>query len=108
MENSITTNHNVDEGFGESIHDELQKENVKVGDTITFRHSNQGVKKYNVIEEDGKKGVKLISETTGDDYDYESSQINGGKRRRRRRKSSKRKTHKRKGGKRRTRRRMRK
>lgn len=81
MENSITTNHNVDEGFGESIHDELQKENVKVGDTITFRHSNQG--------------VKLISETTGDDYDYESSQINGGKRKRYRKKSNKRRTNRR-------------
>jgi hypothetical protein len=90
MENYI-----VHESDGNTVLKELEtNDKINVGDTIEYISNNQfGVEKYRVIiDEDGKKGLKLIS-----DYDGE---YEGGKRKTHRHKSHKRKSHKRKSHKR--------
>jgi hypothetical protein len=91
------TNFSVYEGDGNSVQKQLQKKDVKVGDTIEFVPNNQeGYEKYEVInDEKDKKALKLI-----DSYDmqmereYESGSDKevGGKKKKRKGKSSKRKT----------------
>lgn len=94
------TNFSVHEGDGNSVQKQLQKKDVKVGDTIDFVPNNQqGYEKYEVIEDEkGGKKLKLI-----DSYDmqmaraeeaYESGSDKevGGKNKRRKCKSSKRKS----------------
>jgi len=89
------TNFSVHEGDGNSVQKQLQKKDVKVGDTIDFVPNNQqGYERYQVIEDEkGEKALKLI-----DSYDMqmeradESDEEVGGKKKRRKGKSSKRKT----------------
>jgi hypothetical protein len=73
-----------------SVYEKLRDRSVDVGDTIEFISNNQqGYKKYKVINDLGKKGLKLIN--SYDDW-------MGGRRKTRKRKSKshkRRKSHKR-------------
>jgi len=91
----MSTEHRI--GEEEDIYERVKDKDVDVGDTIEIISNNQqGWKKYKVINNLGKKGLKLIS--TYDDW-------SGGRKKTRRhkrknkshtRKSHKRKSHKRK------------
>jgi len=73
-----------------SVYEKLRDKSVDVGDTIEFISNNQqGYKKYKVINDLGKKGLKLIN--SYDDW-------MGGRRKTRKRKNKsnkRRKSHKR-------------
>jgi hypothetical protein len=56
----MSSNHVLYEG-DVSVYEKLQDKNVDVGDTIEYIPNNQqGYMKYKVINELGKKGIKLI------------------------------------------------
>ena len=83
-------NYRVYQEDGDTPYGELNSNsNITVGDTIEYFTSNQeGYKKYEVILENGNKGLKLIKDYYGDKK--------GGKRRRtnKRRRTHKRRHHK--------------
>jgi hypothetical protein len=77
-----------------SVYEKVKDKDVDVGDTIEVISNNQeGYRKYKVINDLGKKGLKLINS-------YDDFMGGRKKTRRHRRKSSKRKSSKRKSSKR--------
>jgi hypothetical protein len=82
----MSKNHIINED-DVSVYEKLKDKHVDVGDTIEYISNNQqGYKKYKVVNELGKKGLKVIS--SYDDF-------MGGRRKTRKRSKSKRSKSKR-------------